>query len=65
MNVHVQYTKICKKFIFINTNWSNDIKVAYKASFGLVELINSEIDLEKKLNKFEKSFERQELLYED
>jgi hypothetical protein len=30
----------------------------------LVELINSEIDLEEKLNEFEKPFEREEL-YED
>jgi hypothetical protein len=42
--------KSVKKIIFINKNWFNDMKVGYKASFGLVELINFEIDLEEKSN---------------
>lgn len=63
-SIHQNYLILCKNFIFIIKIWSNDIKVGCKASFDFVELINSEIDLEEKLNEFKNSFERKEL-YED
>jgi len=41
----------------VNKNWSNDVKVGCKALSNLVELIDSEIDLDDKLNEFEGSLE--------
>jgi hypothetical protein len=37
----------------VNKNWPNDVKVVCKAPSNLVELTDSEIDLEDKLNEFE------------
>jgi hypothetical protein len=50
--------KNLEKLIFVSKNWLNDVRdVDCKTLFSLVELIASEIDLEKELNEFKGSFE--------
>jgi len=46
-----------EKLIFVNKNWPNDVKVGCKAPSNLVELIDSETNLEDELNEFEGSLE--------
>lgn len=41
----------------MNKNWSNGLRIDYKACFSLVELIEVNGKLEKKLKKFERLFE--------
>jgi hypothetical protein len=50
-----------ENLIFVNKNWPNDVKVGCKAPSNLVELIDSETNLEDKLNEFEGSLEQDEL----
>jgi hypothetical protein len=44
--------------IFVNKNWPNDPKISYKSLSSLVELIEINENLEKELQEFEGTFER-------
>jgi hypothetical protein len=46
--------EILKKLIFINKNWPNDFTIGCKSLSSLVELVESDLNLEGKLEKFEK-----------
>jgi hypothetical protein len=41
----------------VNKNWPNDFKVGCKPPSNLVELIQTYLDFEKELEKYESSFE--------
>jgi hypothetical protein len=43
-------------------NWLNDFRVDCKNPFSLVELVEIDAYLEKKLKKFEETFERDEVV---
>ncbi len=49
-----------KKQIFVNKNWPKDYKVDYKTPLNLVKLIEMDMELEKKLKNFERSFEEKD-----
>jgi hypothetical protein len=57
---HLQ-SKNLKNLILMNKNWPNDAKVGCKAFNNLVDFIDSELNLELKLDEFECSFQQDEL----
>ncbi len=58
---HLQSQNL-KKLISVNNNWPNDFRVDYKCSSNLLKLIGIDVDLEKELEKFEGTFERDEIV---
>jgi hypothetical protein len=38
-----------EKLIFVNKNWPNDLRIGCKSPSNLVELIEKDLELEKKL----------------
>jgi hypothetical protein len=48
--------------IFVNKNWPNDSKIGCKSPSSLVYLIETDLSLEQDFEKFEKAFERDEIL---
>ncbi len=50
-----------KKLIFINKNWPNDPRICCKSPSSLVEFMEMDGDLEKKLEEFESFFEQMKL----
>jgi hypothetical protein len=42
--------------------WSNDLKVACKSPFNLIEFLEENIDLEEELEEFEGDFEKDEVV---
>ncbi len=50
------------KLIFVNKNWPNDLRIGYKPFSNLMELIEVNTKLDAKLDKFEGTFERDEIL---
>ncbi len=53
---HLQIANL-KKLIFMNKNWLDDSRGGCKSHFNLVELIENDLKLEKKLEQFEGSIE--------
>ncbi len=49
------------KIFFVNKNWLFDARVGCESLSNLADLIDFELNLEKKLDKFEGSFEQNEL----
>jgi hypothetical protein len=49
--------------LFVSKNWLNDSKVDYRKPSNLVKLIGMDMKLEKELEKFEGSFERDEIIH--
>lgn len=47
---------------FVNKNQLNDPKIGCKSYFSLVELIEISLNLKEELDKFEKTFERDEVM---
>ncbi len=45
----------------MNKNWPNDARVGCKNLFNLVEFMKIEVDLEKGLGDFERSFEQDKM----
>jgi hypothetical protein len=50
------------KLIFVNRNWFNDPRIGCKSPSSLVELIESDVFLQKELEEFEIVFERDEVM---
>jgi len=48
--------------IFVNKNWPNDPKIGCKSRYSLVELIENNLNLKEELDKFLKTFERDEVM---
>ncbi len=46
----------------MNKNWPSGPMISCKPFFSLVELIETNVDLEEKLEEFEGTFERDEIL---
>jgi hypothetical protein len=47
----------------VSKNWSNDSRIDCKPPSNLVELIEKDLNFEEELEKFESSFEWDELLH--
>ncbi len=58
---HLQ-TKNLKKFIFVNKNWPNDLRIGCKFPYNLLEFLERDMDLEEELEEFEREFERDEVV---
>jgi len=54
-------SKHLEKLIFVNKNWPNDPKISCKSPSSLVDLIETNVDLEE-LEELEKTFERDEIM---
>jgi hypothetical protein len=54
--------KKLEKLIFVNKNWPNDCRIGCKSQSNILELINIDENLEKELEKFERTFERNEIM---
>jgi hypothetical protein len=50
------------KLIFVNKNWPNDCRIGCKSHSSLAYFIESDFNLEKKLEEFEKTFERDKVV---
>ncbi len=50
------------KLTFVNKNWPNDLRIGCKPFFKFNGLIETNAKLEKKLEEFEGTFERDEIL---
>jgi hypothetical protein len=50
------------KLIFVSKNWANDPRIGCQSPFSLVDFIESDINLEKELEDFEGTFERDEVV---
>jgi len=50
------------KLIFVNKNWPNDPKIGCKSQSSLSDFIVSDLNLEEKFEKFEKAFEKAEVV---
>jgi hypothetical protein len=48
--------------MFVSKNWHNDLKVGCTSLYSLVEFIENNVDLEKEFEKFEGTFERDEVV---
>jgi hypothetical protein len=49
-------------FIFVNKNWPKDPRIGHKSPSSLLKFIDIDRDLKEKLEKFESSFERDEVV---
>jgi hypothetical protein len=58
---HLQ-SKNLDKLIFVSKNWPNDLRIGCKIPSNLVDFIESDLNLEKKLEEFEGPFERDEVV---
>ncbi len=47
---------------FVNKNWPNGLKIGCKSLSSLVDLIETNVNLEEELEEFEGAFERDEVL---
>jgi hypothetical protein len=50
------------KLIFVNKNGPNDPRVSYKSPSSLVDLIEIDLNLEEEFEKFEGTFEKDEVV---
>ncbi len=50
------------KLIFVSKNWPNDYKVGCKYLFNLLKFIGIDANLEKELEQFERTFEKDEVM---
>jgi hypothetical protein len=50
------------KLIFVSKNWPNDPRISCKSLFSLVDFIDNDLNLEKRLVEFEGAFERDEVV---
>jgi hypothetical protein len=50
------------KLIFVNKNWPNDRRIGCKSPSSLIDLIESDFNLEEELEEFEGAFERDEVV---
>jgi hypothetical protein len=48
---------------FVSKNWFNDSRIDYRKPSNLVKLNGMDMKLEKELEKFEGSFERDEIIH--
>jgi hypothetical protein len=48
--------------IFVSKKWPNDLRVGCKSPSNLVAFIESDLNLEKKFEEFERAFERDEVV---
>jgi hypothetical protein len=51
-----------EKLIFVRENWPSDHKVSCKSPFSLIKFIDMDGDLKEKLEKFNCSFELDEVV---
>ncbi len=51
-----------EKLIFVSKNWPSDHKVSCKSPFSLIKFIDMDGDLKEKLEKFNCSFELDEVV---
>jgi hypothetical protein len=51
-----------EKLIFVSKNWPNDPRIGCKSPSSLADFIESDFNLEEKLEEFEKTFERDEVV---
>jgi hypothetical protein len=58
---HLQSKKL-EILIFVNKNWPNDHKIGCKSPSSLVDLIETDLNLEEEFEKFERAFERDEVV---
>ncbi len=58
---HLQ-TENFKKLIFVNKNWLNDPKIGCKSPSNLLQFLERDMDLQEELGKFEREFERVEVI---
>jgi hypothetical protein len=58
---HLQCDNL-ETLIFVSKNWRNDDRVACRRLFNLVELIEIDMKLKEELEKFEGSFEKDEIV---
>jgi len=50
------------KLIFVSKNWPNDYRIGCKSPFSLANFIENDLNLEEKLEEFERAFERDEVV---
>ncbi len=55
-------SKRLEKLRFVNKIWRNDLKIRCKSPFNVIKLFERDIDLEEELEKFEREFERDEVV---
>jgi len=58
---HLQIKNL-ENLIFCSKKWPNDLKIGCKSPFNLVEFLEKNIDLEEKLEEFERHFENDEIV---
>ncbi len=58
---HLQLENLVK-LTFVNKNWPYDPKIGCKSPFSLANFIESDFNLEEKLEEFEKASERDEVV---
>jgi len=46
----------------VNKNWPNDPRIGWKSPFSLANFIESDLNLEEKLEEFEGAFERDKVV---
>ncbi len=56
------WLKILEMLIFVNENWTIDIRIGCNSPTNLMELIETNLDFEEKLENFEDAFEQDEVV---
>jgi hypothetical protein len=55
-------SKNLDKLIIVNKNWPNDFRISCKSLSSLVDLIETNLNLEEEFEKFESAFEEDEIV---
>jgi hypothetical protein len=55
-------TENLKKLIFVNKNYSNDLRIGCKSLFNLLKSLEKDVHFKKELEKFAGEFEKDEVV---